>query len=107
MHILASILDPADNGFDISDLSVLIGVILTISVTTATVVRWNAKRVAVVRAKEREAMEQRLRDYISQATKAIQPDYRNNGTSLTDVAETVKYVSQRLDSHIDWHLDTQ
>lgn len=114
MHLLASILDPADNGFDISDLSVLLGVILTVSVTTATIVRWNAKRVATERARERKEMERRLLDEIEARTKPIQPEYRNDGGSLRDVADKLdtvierqSYISDRLDHHITWHLDKE
>lgn len=113
VHVLAAILDPADNGFDISDLSVLLGVILTISVTTAGIVRWNAKRVALVRAAERDEMEQRIRDAVDHLADKVQP--QNGGTGWRDVhnkldvvitrqgevVEDVRYLRGRLDNHID------
>ena len=117
MSILASILDPGDNGYDINDLSILLGIIITISITTATVVRWNAARVARVRAKERADLEQRILDAIAEHTKPIQPGYRNGGESLgdigafarilmdrqVDVIRDVRAVRERLDQHIDNH----
>lgn len=119
MHVLASILDPADNGFDISDLSVLIGVILTISVTTAGIVRWNAKRVANVRAVERQEMEQRIKSAVEDLAVKVQP--KNGGMGWSDTAATVKqiharqgevlesvqYLRERLDAHIDWHVNKE
>ena len=45
-------------------------------------------------------------------TKPIAPNYRNDGGSLRDVADKIdvvierqSYISERLDKHIDWHLD--
>ena len=114
MHILATLLDPSDNGFDIGDLSLLVGVIVSISLTTAAVVRWNAKRVARVRAKERADLEQRILDAITDRTRPIQPEYRNDGGALRDVADKLDtvidrqgYISDRLDKHIDWHLEKE
>lgn len=114
MSILATILDPADNGFDIGDLSVLIGVILTISVTTATIVRWNANRLAAARNRDVNDMEQRIKAAIMVATEPIAPDYRNDGGSLRDVADKIDtlivrqvHISDRLDNHIDWHMDKE
>ena len=119
MTILAAILDPADNGFDISDLSVLLGVILTISVTTAGIIRWNAKRVATrvaeVRTAERREMEERIREAVEMVAVKVQP--RNGGhgwddvhhkldtviTRQGEVVEDVRYLRGRLDSHIDGH----
>lgn len=113
MHILASILDPSDNGFDIGDLSVLIGIIVSISLLTAGIVRWNAKRVAADRAHERQRMERRLLDEIEARTKPIQP-YANGGKSLPDLHTKVDVlierqadIAKRLDNHITWHLDKE
>ena len=111
MHVIAALLDPSDNGFDISDLSVLLGIILLISGTTATIVRWNAKRVALVRTRERAEMEERIKNAVTSATTQIQPEYRNNGGSMRDIADKIdvvierqSYISDRLDKHLDAHL---
>lgn len=117
MHILAAILDPSDNGFDIGDLSVLLGIIVTISVLTAGIVRWNAKRVAKVRSQERAEMETRIRDAVDHLAEKVQP--KNSGIGWADTAATVKqiaarqaevldsvtYLRTRLDDHIDWHVN--
>ena len=119
MRVLAAILDPSDNGFDIGDLSVLLGVILLISGTTATIVRWNAKRVAEVRTRERTEMEQRIKAAVEDVAVKLQP--KNGGIGWSDTAATVKqiaarqgevlesvtYLRERLDSHIDWHVNKE
>jgi hypothetical protein len=113
MHILAAILDPSDNGFDIGDLSVLLGVIVLISGTTATIVRWNAKRVAKVRSQERAEMEERIKAAVEHVAEKVQP--QNGGTGWRDVhnkldvvitrqgevVEDLRYLRGRLDNHID------
>lgn len=114
MSVLAAILDPSDNGFDIGDLSLLVGTIVAISALTATIVRWNAKRLAAARTRDVNDMEQRIKAAITVATKPIAPDYRNDGGSLRDVADKIDtlivrqaHISDRLDNHIDWHMDKE
>ena len=114
MSILANFLDPADNGFDLGDLSVLVAIMVGISALTATLVRWNSKRVAVVRTAERAEMEKRITEAIDFATKPIAPEYRNNGGSLRDVADKIdivierqSHIADRLDKHIDWHMERE
>ena len=115
MSILATVLDPANNGFDISDLSVLLGVILTISGTTAAVVRYSAKRREVKAAAERQEMEARIKAVVEDVAVKVQP--KNGGIGWSDTAATVKqiaarqgevlesvtYLRERLDQHIDNH----
>lgn len=116
MTILAAILDPADNGFDISDLSVIIGMVALISGTTAGAVRWNARRVATQLEIHRVEMEERIKAALVVALDArVQP--RNGGGGWSDVATTVKqiasqqadaaadllYLRGRIDRHIDSH----
>ena len=117
MHILAAILDPSDNGFDIGDLSLLVGVIVAISALTAGIVRWNAKRVAKVRTAERAEMEERIKAAVEHVAQKVQP--KNSGIGWADTAATVKqiaarqgevlesvtYLRERLDTHIDWHIN--
>lgn len=113
MHILAAILDPSDNGFDIGDLSLLVGVIVAISALTAGIVRWNAKRVANVRTQERAEMEERIKSAVDLVAEKVQP--QNGGTGWRDVhnkldvvitrqgevVEDLRYLRGRLDNHID------
>lgn len=99
MHILASILDPADNGFDISDLMVVLALIGVIVAAVAAIWRWIA--------------EPRISRQITDATKPIQP-YANGGKSLPDLHTKVDVlierqadIAKRLDNHITWHLDKE
>lgn len=123
MTILAAILDPSDNGFDIGDLSLLVGVIVAISALTATFVRWNSKRVAekvaAVRTAERHEMEERIREAVDLVAAKVQP--RNGGKGWQDVhtkldtvitrqgevVSDLSHIRTRLDEHIDWHLDNK
>jgi hypothetical protein len=113
VEILAALLDPGENGFDIADLSVLVGIVLAIGGVVAAVVRWNSRRVSKVRDRERAEMERRLAEQIREATKPIQPD-ANGGFALADVVRTldgigddVRYLRRRLDDHIDWHVENR
>ena len=113
MHILAAFLDPNDNGFDITDVSVLLGVFVVVWGAVWSAIRWNSNRVAVAHARERAEMERRLAEQIKEATKPIQPD-ANGGFALADVVRTldnigedVRYLRRRLDDHITWHVETQ
>ena len=115
MRILATILDPAGNGFDIGDLSLLVGVIAAISGLTAALVRWSAKRLAAARTRDVDAMEARIKAAVEEVAVKVQP--KNGGTGWSDTAATVKqiaerqgevlesvtYLRTRLDQHIDWH----
>jgi hypothetical protein len=115
MHVLAAILDPADNGFDISDLSVLLGVIALVGGTFAAFTKWNAKRVALVRTTERQEMEARIKAAVEDVAVKLQP--RNGGRGFDDVhnkldtvitrqgevVSDLRYLRGRLDDHIDTH----
>lgn len=117
MHILAAILDPADNGFDISDLSLLVGVIVSISGLTALLIRWNARRVAArvaaVRQQERHEMEDRIREAVDLVAAKVQPENGGKGwrdvhskldvviTRQGEVVSDLRYLRGRLDNHID------
>jgi hypothetical protein len=113
MDILAGLFDPGENGFDIADMSVVVGILLAVGGVVAGVVRWNAKRVATVRDRERAEMERRLAEQIREATKPIQPD-ANGGWALADsirltheVLDDVRYLRKRLDEHITWHIENR
>lgn len=99
MHILAAILDPADNGFDITDLIAILGFVGIIVAAIAAVWRWIA--------------EPRIAKQIAENTKTIQPD-ANGGKSLPDLHWKVDLlvsrqqdISDRLTDHIAWHLDKE
>jgi hypothetical protein len=113
MHILAAFFDPNGNGFDITDVSVLLGVFVVVWGAVWSAIRWNGKRVAAARARERADMERRLAEQIKEATRPIQPD-ANGGFALADVVRTlddiggdVRYLRKRLDDHIDWHVENK
>lgn len=113
MHILAAILDPSNNGFDIGDLSVLLGIVVLIGGLFAAVTKWNAKRVAKVRSQERAEMEERIKAAVEHVAVKVQP--QNGGTGWGDVhskldvvitrqgevVEDLRYLRGRLDNHID------
>jgi hypothetical protein len=112
MHILAAFLDPNNNGLDVTDVATLVGIVLAVAGALAGVQKWNAKRVAEVRTRERADMERRIKAAVTEATMQIQPDYRNGGATLRDlgdkldvVIERQGHIADRLDKHIDWHLD--
>lgn len=107
MHLLAAILDPANNGFDISDLSVLVGILVAVGGLLFAGLKWNSDRMAARHAAERAELEDRIKSAIDERTQSIQPGYRNEGTSLTDVAYELRYVRERLDQHLDWHLEKE
>lgn len=113
MHILVSFFDPNDNGLDITDVSVLLGVFVVVWGAVWSAIRQHGKRVAAARARERAEMERRLAEQIKEATKLIQPD-ANGGFALADVVRTldgirddVTDLRRRLDDHITWHVETQ
>jgi hypothetical protein len=116
MTILAALFDPSDNGFDIGDLSLLVGIIVAISALTATFVKWNAKRVAEFRTRERAEREDRIKAAVDLVASKVQP--KNGGQGWIDVhnkldtvivrqgevVDDVRYLRKHLDDHIDWHM---
>lgn len=95
MHILASIFDPADNGFDITDAAALLGFLVLIVGTIVGLTRWLASLVRKI-----------VREEISAYTRPIQPE-ANGGLSLPDVArmtyrnhQMLQLIAQR--QGIDW-----
>ncbi len=103
MDILASFFDPSADGFDIIDTAQLIGIAVAVSGIIAGWLRWNSTRVAAHRRAERQAMKAELIEVIDERTQQIQPEYRNGGSSLTDIRDTLTYIRARLDDHIDNH----
>jgi hypothetical protein len=121
VNLSSSILDPAGNGLDIADIAQMLAVLVAVSGAVAAVVRWNAHRVAADRTMEREHMELRLKETIEEATVLIKPGFRNGGTSLSDVAtqtktlverqqdisKDIREIRERLDGHIEWHMEKE
>lgn len=103
MDILASFFDPSADGFDILDTAQLVGIAVAVSGILAGWLRWNATRTATHRRAERDAMKAELVAVIDERTQQIQPEYRNGGSSLTDIRDTLAYIRHRLDDHIDNH----
>jgi hypothetical protein len=113
LHVLAAFFDPAGDGFDITDASVIAGFILLVWGAVWGAVRWNARRVAAEREQERAELERRLTQQIKEATRPIQPD-ANGGFALADVVRTldgigddIRYLRKRLDDHVDWHVENR
>ena len=99
MHVIASIIDPANNGFDISDLLSVLALVAAIVGGIAALWRW--------------IVEPRIGKQIAEATKPIQPE-ANGGKSLPDLHSKVdvliarqRDIAERLDSHIEWHMDKE
>jgi len=112
MHVLAAFFDPNNNGFDLTDVGAILGVALAVGAVMAGVNKVYAKRIAIVRTRERDEMERRIKAAVTEATIQIQPEYRNGGATLRDlgdkldvVIERQGHMADRLDKHIDWHLD--
>lgn len=103
MGVLASFFDPSADGFDIIDTAQLIGIAVAVSGIIAAWLRWNSNRVATQRTAERERMKLEVLEAVDNRTQSIQPGYRNGGTSLTDIRDTLGYIRARLDDHIDNH----
>lgn len=88
MHVLAALFDVGDNGFDIYDASVVVGLIVSLYFG----VRWAGRKID-----ERIAA---IAEQLDQRTEQIQPD-ANHGKSLPDVHDRLERVERR----IDWLAD--
>ena len=76
MHILAAILDPSDNGFDITDIATIVAILGGATAILAAAAKWAGK-----------VMRRMIREELETWTKPIQPE-ANGGLSLPDVART-------------------
>lgn len=81
--------DPNGNGWDITDLASILGLVLTIAAVVAVV----RKMVQTAAAKFAREVRDIVRDELDRYTKPIQPGYRNGGESLADVAATVRQLA--------------
>ena len=75
MHLFASIFDPSDNGFDITDAAAILSFVLLVIGTIVGVLKWTSKVLRKI-----------VREEIAVATLPIQPT-ANGGLSLPDVAK--------------------
>lgn len=98
--LMAAMLDPAGNGFDIADLVTIFVIIASIVGAIAALWRWIAKP--------------QIAAQITEATKPIQSS--TNGDSINarvnllleqqgDLRKAVGAVHTRVDEHMTWHLD--
>lgn len=91
LQIIAALLDPGENGFDIVDLSIVLGII-----TVASGLFAGAFRVIVLPALDRriEAVAEAVVERLDERTKPIQPD-ANGGASLPDAIADIRTVQRR------------
>lgn len=87
--ILASFLDPNNNGFDIVDVGEIIGVCSAIVFSVYRTTNWLLESL---REEIKDVVDEKLQHY----TQPIQPGYRNGGESLADLAHTVKAMARHL-----------
>lgn len=87
--LLATFLDPNENGLNIVDLATLLGVIVSAVSAVVVVMRFIRK---VLREEIVSVVDEKLSTY----TQQIQPGYRNGGGSLTDIGEGVKEILKQL-----------
>ena len=116
MHVLTSIIDPAENGIGLDDVLIWVTLVVTVVGAWAAADRWIDKRRETKRIAARDQLTATIREIVTDATKPIQP-FANGGKSLpdvidrvdvvierqTDVIRDVRAIRERLDSHIDDH----
>lgn len=114
--VLASILDPGNNGIDVGDLVLWATFVGSIVGAWAVVDKIADKRRETKRREAREHLTATIREIVTDATRPIQP-FANGGKSLpdvidrvdvvierqTDVIRDVRAIRERLDDHIDSH----
>ena len=87
--ILATFLDPNENGFDIVDAGEAVALIIA----SATIIRFVALWIRkMLRTEIHAVMDEKLKHY----TQPIQPGYRNGGESLADLAHLMKRVATHV-----------
>ena len=95
--LASSFFDPNANGWDITDLASILGLVLGICAVVASI--WKLFQLAA----EKFAREVReiVKDEIATATLPIQPGYRNGGESLADLAHAVKAIAAKQGVSLD------
>lgn len=84
----AGFFDPNNNGWDITDIGAILGVVVAATGLLGLWLRWYDKR-------QETRIRSIVRDEVATATKPIQPGYRNGGESLADVAALVRELARR------------
>jgi hypothetical protein len=112
VDILAAFFDPNDNGFDVTDAAIIVGFVLTVWGAVWGAVAWNSRRVAATRAQERADTEARITAAVTRLSDKVQPQNGGSGWrdvhhKLDTVIERQAHIADRLDAHIDWHLDKE
>jgi len=89
--LAASFFDPNGNGWDITDLGSILGLLVAVCAVIASI--WKLFQMAA----DKFAREVReiVKDEIAQATLPIQPGYRNGGESLADLAHAVRCIAEK------------
>ena len=89
--LAASFFDPNSNGWDITDLVSILGLLVAVCAVVASI--WKLFQLAA----EKFAREVReiVKDEIATATLSIQPGYRNGGESLADLAHAVRCIAAK------------
>lgn len=91
MNFASSFFDPNGNGWDITDLGAMLGLLVAVCAVVASI--WKLFQLAA----EKFAREVReiVKDEIATATLPIQPGYRNGGESLADLAHAVRCIAAK------------
>ena len=89
--LAGSFFDPNGNGWDITDLGAILGLLVAVCAVVASI--WKLFQLAA----EKFAREVReiVKDEIATATLPIQPGYRNGGESLADLAHAVRAIAAK------------
>ena len=89
--LATSFFDPNSNGWDITDLASILGLLVAVCAVVASI--WKLFQLAA----EKFAREVReiVKDEIATATLSIQPGYRNGGESLADLAHAVRCIAAK------------
>jgi len=95
--LATSFFDPNSNGWDITDLASILGLLVAVCAVVASI--WKLFQMAA----EKFAREVReiVKDEIATATLSIQPGYRNGGESLADLAHAVKAIAAKQGVSLD------
>jgi len=97
MSFASSFFDPNGNGWDITDLGAIFGLLVAVFAVIAAI--WKLFQMAA--AKFAREVRDIVKDEIATATLPIQPGYRNGGESLADLAHAVRCIAAKQGINID------
>lgn len=83
--IFAGFFDPSNNGWDIGDVAAILGFIVLLVGAVYGALRWFSSVIRGI-----------VREEVADRTQPIQPNYRNGGQSLADVAAKVDLLVSHL-----------